>query len=63
MTMGKQDDYVNPTADGATVSWRSIQSMDGDFKVTLHEWKQGRHEISSRHCTIVMTIGWIGIKV
>jgi len=45
--IGTREDYINPIVDGS-VSWRSIQSIDGDSKLAFDSWQKGTYEIFSR---------------
>ena len=38
VTARMREGYINPTVDGS-VSWRSIQSMDGDSKLAFESWQ------------------------
>ena len=40
MTVGKQDDYINPTTTGY-VSWRSVQSSELGSELAWEDWQQG----------------------
>ena len=47
--------YINPTAK-RSVSWRRIQYFDNDFEESLEKYKNGRHELSSKHFPMVKRI-------
>jgi len=59
LTARKRVYYINPIVNGL-VSWISIQSMDGDFKVEFNDWKQGRFEKILRCCSTFKSVKWIG---
>jgi hypothetical protein len=62
-TTAREEDYVNPTADGV-LSWRSITLCASDSDTGLENWQQRLHEVSTRRCTrIECTVRWVGTEV
>jgi hypothetical protein len=62
-TTTRDEDYVNPTADGVLI-WRSITSCASDSDTGLENWQQRLHEVSTRRCTrIDLTIRWVGKEI
>ena len=47
ITVGTRENYINPTT-GESVSWRNIQSVDGDLEIAFDSWQQSAYEIFSR---------------
>jgi hypothetical protein len=45
----RMEDYVDPIMDGA-LSWRSISSCASYSEVSLKNWQQRMHEVSTRRC-------------
>jgi hypothetical protein len=62
ITAGMREDNINPTTDGS-VSWRSIQSANGDLELTFDSWQQGAYEIFSRRCATIRETRWVGTDV
>jgi hypothetical protein len=59
-TTGREEDYVNPTADGV-ISWRNITPCASDSNTELENWQKILHEVSTRRCTrIDRTVRWVG---
>jgi hypothetical protein len=62
-TTVREEDYVNPTADGL-LSWRSITSCSFDSNTCLENWQQRLHEVSTRRCTrIDHIVRWVGTEI
>jgi hypothetical protein len=62
-TTTREEDYVNPTADGV-LSWRSITSCASDSDTGLENWQQRLHEVSTRRCArIDHTVRWVGTEI
>jgi len=62
-TTGRDEDYVNPTADGV-LSWQSITSCVLDSDTGLENWQQRLHEVSTRRCTrIDHAVRWVGTYI
>jgi hypothetical protein len=62
-TTTREEDYVNPTADGV-LSWRSITSCASDSDTGLENWQQRLHEVSTRRCArIDRAIRWVGTEI
>jgi hypothetical protein len=59
-TIARNEDYINPTADGI-LSWRSITSYATDSDTSLENWKRRQHEVSTRRCArIDHVVRWVG---
>jgi hypothetical protein len=59
-TTTRNEDYVNPTADGI-LSWWSITSCAKDSNIGLENWQQKLYEVSTRRCAkIDRAIRWVG---
>jgi hypothetical protein len=59
----RQDDYINPTAEG-NLSWRSISSCASDSEEGLDNWQNRLHEVSMRRCArMTKSLRWIGSEV
>jgi hypothetical protein len=62
-TTAREEDYVNPTADGV-LSWRSIMSCTSDSDTGLENWQQRLHEVSTRRCArIDRAVRWVGTEI
>jgi hypothetical protein len=62
-TTARDEDYVNPTADGV-LSWWSITSCATDSDTGLENWKQRLHEVSMRRCArIDRAVRWVGTEI
>jgi hypothetical protein len=62
-TTARDEDYVNPTADGV-LSWRSITSCATDSDTGLENWQQRLHEVSMRRCArIDRAVRWVGTEI
>jgi hypothetical protein len=62
-TTTREEDYVNPTADGV-LSWRSITSCMSNLNIGLENWQQRLHEVSTRICArIARAIRWVGTEI
>jgi hypothetical protein len=62
-TTARNEDYINPTADGI-LNWRSINSCETDLDTSLENWQQRLHEVSTRRCArIDRAIIWVGIEI
>jgi hypothetical protein len=62
-TTTREEDYVNPTADGV-LSWRSIISCESESYTYLENWQQILHEVSTRRCArIDRSVRWVGTKI
>jgi hypothetical protein len=62
-TTTREEDYVNPTANGVLI-WRSITSCASDSNTGLENWQQRLHEVSTRRCArIDRTVKWVGTKI
>jgi len=56
-------DYVDPNVDGK-LSWENTISWDGDSEQALEEWRNRRHEVSTRRCAyMTKSLRWIGSEV
>lgn len=62
MTIGRREDYINPTT-GVIVSCRSIQSSNLGSELGWDDWKQGGYEINTRRCANIQGVNWIGTEV
>jgi hypothetical protein len=61
-TTAREEDYVNPTADGV-LNWRSITSCASDLDIRLDNWKWRLHKVSTRRCTrIDRAVRWVGTE-
>jgi hypothetical protein len=59
----RDEDYMNPTADGI-LSWPRINSCTTDSDTGLENWKHRIHKVSMRRCArIDHTIRWVGTNV
>jgi hypothetical protein len=59
-TTAREEDYVNPTADGV-LNWRRITSCAFDSDTGLENWQQRLHEVSTRRCArIDPVVRWVG---
>jgi hypothetical protein len=59
----RQEDYVNPTANGV-LSWRSITSCASNSDTSLENWQQRLQEVSTRRCArIDHIVRWVGTKI
>jgi hypothetical protein len=62
-TTTRDEDYVNPTANGI-LSWQSITSCVTDLDTGLENWQQRLHEVSTRRCArIDCAVRWVGTKI
>ena len=59
----RDEDYVNPTADGI-LSWWSITSCTSNSDTGLENYKKRLHEVSTRICTrIDRVVRWVGTEI
>jgi hypothetical protein len=62
-TTTREEDYVNPTADGV-LSWRSITSCTLDSDTRLENWQHRLHVVSTRRCArIDRAVRWVGTEI
>ena len=55
----RQQDYINPTADG-NLSWRSGNVCSSDSEEVLENWKNHMYEVSTRRCArLTREVCWI----
>ena len=58
--VGNWEDYVNQTMEGSII-W-SIHLFDSDSKEAWDDWKNGKHNLSSIHYTMIQSIWWIVVE-
>jgi hypothetical protein len=62
-TTTRDEDYVNPTANGA-LNWWSITSRATDSDTGLENWQHRLHKVSTRRCArIDRAVWWICIEI
>jgi GTPase SAR1 family protein len=63
ITTVRDEDYVNPNADGILIWW-SITSCETDSNTCLENWQQRLHKVSTRRCAIIdRVVRWVGTEI
>jgi hypothetical protein len=59
----KQQDYINPTADG-NIRWQSDSTCSSNSKEVLENWQNQMYEVPTRRCAqLTREVHWIGTTI